>query len=139
MLKQKITEKPIFALLDFHKLFEVKCDASGMVVGIDLSQEERPIAYFTEKLNDAEKSSSYDKELCAFIQALKKWRHYLMPKEFVLYTDNHALQFISRHEKLNQRHVKWIEYMLNFTFVLNHISGRTNKVVDALSMRCLLL
>ena len=62
-----------------------------------------------------------------------------MPKEFVLYTDNHALQFISRHEKLNQGHVKWIEYMQNFTFVLKHISGQTNKVVDALSRRCLIL
>lgn len=34
-----------------------------------------------------------------------------MPKEFVSYTDNQSLQFISRHENLNQRHVNWIEYM----------------------------
>jgi hypothetical protein len=32
----------------------------------------------------------------AVIQALKKWRHYLVPKEFVLYSDNHALQFITQ-------------------------------------------
>ena len=62
-----------------------------------------------------------------------------MPKEFVLYTDNHAFQFISGHEKLNQRRVKWVEYMQNFTFVLKHISGQTNKVADALSRRCLIL
>jgi hypothetical protein len=42
-------------------------------------------------------------------------------------------------EKLNQRHVKWVEYMLNFTFVIKHISGTANKVVDALSRKCLLL
>ena len=54
-------------------------------------------------------------------------------KEFDLYIDNHALQFITRKERLNQRHIKWIEYIHKFTFVLNHMSGQTNKVVDALS------
>ena len=40
---------------------------------------------------------------------------------------------------MNQRHVKWVEYMQNFTFVIKHISGTANKVVDALSRRCLIL
>ena len=62
-----------------------------------------------------------------------------MLKYFFLYTDNHALKFISRQEKMNQRHAKWVEYMQNFTFVLKHISGQTNKVLDALSRRCLIL
>jgi hypothetical protein len=48
------------------------------------------------------KYSMYDKEFYAVIQALKKWRHYLVMKEFVLYSDNHALQFVTRQEKLNQ-------------------------------------
>ena len=85
------------------------------------------------------KYSTYDKEFYAIIQALKKWRHYLIPKEFVLYSDNHALQFVTQQEKLNQRHVKWVEYMQNFTFVIKHISGTANKVADALSRKCLLL
>jgi hypothetical protein len=63
----------------------------------------------------------------------------LIPKEFVLYSDNHALQFVTQQEKLNQKHAKWVEYMQNFTFVIKHISGTTNKVADALSRKCLLL
>jgi hypothetical protein len=63
----------------------------------------------------------------------------LIPKEFVLYSDNHALQFVSQQEKLNQKHAKWVEYMQNFTFVIKHISGTANKVTDALSRKCLLL
>jgi hypothetical protein len=63
----------------------------------------------------------------------------LIPKEFVLYSDNHALQFVSQQDKLNQKHAKWVEYMQNFTFVIKHISGTANKVVDALSRKCLLL
>ena len=51
-----------------------------------------PIAYFSENLNDAKrKYYVYDQEYYAIVQALKKWRHYILPTEFVLYTDNQSL------------------------------------------------
>jgi hypothetical protein len=97
LLKRKITEQPILVLPDFKKTFQVKCDASGFAIGEILSQEDRPIAYFSEKLNETKvKYSMYDKEFYDIIQALKKWRHYLILKEFVLYSDNHALQFVTQ-------------------------------------------
>jgi hypothetical protein len=81
LLKQKITEQPVLVLPDFAKIFQVKCDASGFAIGAVLSQEDRPITYFSEKLDEAKvKYSTYDKEFYAIIQVLKKWRHYLMPK-----------------------------------------------------------
>jgi hypothetical protein len=140
LLKKKITEQPILVLPDFSKTFQVRCDASGFAIGVVLSQDDRPIAYFSEKLNEAKiKYSTYDKEFYVVIQALKKWRHYLVPKEFFLYNDNRSLQFVTRQEKLNQKHAKWVEFMQNFTFVIKHISGTANKVVDALSRKCLLM
>jgi hypothetical protein len=140
MLKQKIMERPVLMLPDFQKTFQVKCDASGFAIGVVLIQEDRPVAYFSEKLDEAKlKYSTYDKEFYAIIQALKKWRHYLIPKEFVLYSDNHALNFVTQQEKLNQKHAKWVEYMQNFTFVTKNILGTANKVADALSRKCLLL
>ena len=63
----------------------------------------------------------------------------MIPKEFVLYSDNHALQFVTQQEKLNQRHVKWVEYMQNFTFVTKHIFGTANKVANDLSRRSLIV
>jgi hypothetical protein len=112
VLKKKITKQPILVLPYFGKTFQVRCDASGIAIGEFLSQDNRLVAYFSEKLNDTkEKYSTYDKEFYAVIQDLKKLRHYLISKEFVLYNDNQSLQFITRQEKLNQRHAKWVEFM----------------------------
>ena len=62
-----------------------------------------------------------------------------MRKEFILFSNNHALQFIMRQCKLNQKHVKWVEFLQGFTFVIKHISGKTNKVANALSRNNLMV
>ena len=62
VLKEKITEQPILFLPDFEKTFQVRCDASGLAIGEVLSQDNRLVAYFSEKLNDTKKKySTYDK------------------------------------------------------------------------------
>jgi hypothetical protein len=76
LLKKKITEQPILVFSDFSKTFQVICDTSGFAIGVVLSQDDRSVAYFSEKLNEAKiKYSTYDKEFYEVIQALKKWRN----------------------------------------------------------------
>lgn len=112
MLKKKVSEQPILSLPDFNKVFQVECDASKVAIGEVLSQEGKLVAFSSEKLNEAKhKYSSYDLEMYALVQALKRWRHYLLPKEFVVYTDNQALSFLISQDKLSHRHMKWMEYL----------------------------
>jgi hypothetical protein len=67
-------------LPNFEKTFQVRCDASGVAIGAILSQDNRPVAYLNEKVNETKrKYSTYDKEFYAIIQALNKWRHCLVP------------------------------------------------------------
>ena len=42
----------MLVLHDFNKHFQVRYDASGTTIGVVLSEDDRPIAYFSEKLND---------------------------------------------------------------------------------------
>ena len=86
------------ALPNFNKVYQVKCDASGSVIGAVLIQEGKLDAFLSEKLNDDKrKYYVYDQELYENFQCLKKWRHYLILKEFVLYTNHKSLQYLESH------------------------------------------
>ncbi|XP_022859696.1 uncharacterized protein LOC111380384 [Olea europaea var. sylvestris] len=140
LVKKRMTEAPIMRLPNFSKVFEVECDASGVGIGRVLSQDRHPVAYFSEKLNEAKQwYSTYDKELYAVVQALRYWRHYLLPQEFVLYSDHEALRYLNSQKRLSSRHGRWVEYLQAYSFVLKHKKGVENQAADALSRRISLL
>ncbi|GKD93420.1 RNA-directed DNA polymerase [Tanacetum coccineum] len=121
ILKAKVTEAHVLALPNFDEVFQVKCDASGVGIGGVLSQNQRLIAFFSEKLNDARrKYSTYDKEFYAIVCGLDTWRHYLLSNEFVMFFDHKALKFINGQHKLKSRHAKWVEFIQAFSFVIRH-------------------
>ncbi|PKU75798.1 hypothetical protein MA16_Dca026359 [Dendrobium catenatum] len=136
----KMSQAPILSLPDFEKVFEVDCDASHVGIGAVLSQEGKPVAYFSEKLNDVRsRYSTYDLEFYAIVQALKFWRCYLIQREFVLNTDHEALRFLGSQKNLNKRHAKWVSFLQEYSFHIKHKTGVLNKVADALSRRSHLL
>lgn len=74
-------------------------------------------------------------EFYAIIQAIKHWRHYLVHRDFVLFTDHDALRHLDSQAKVSSMHAGWIAYLQQFTFSIKHTSGKTNRVADALSRR----
>ena len=83
-------------LPDFKRVYQVKCDASRIRIGAVLSQEGRPVSFYSEKLNDIRRRyNTFDKEFYAIIQALKHWDNYLIHQEFILHTDHEALKHLN--------------------------------------------
>lgn len=67
------------------------------------------------------------------MRALDHWSHYLICKEFILFSDHEALKYINGKYKLNRRHAKWVEFLQGYTFHIKHKSGKQNQVADAKS------
>ncbi|GJU19185.1 RNA-directed DNA polymerase [Tanacetum coccineum] len=128
--------KQVTELLDKGLIREIECDASGLGIGGVLSQNGRPVVFFSEKFNEARrKYSTYDKEFYAIVRSLDYWRHYLLSNEFILFSDHEALKYFNGQHKLSPRHAKWVEFLQAYSFVIRHKAGSTNVVADALSQR----
>ena len=69
------------------------------------------------------------------MHALKMWLHYLMGKIFEPRTNHSGMNYISGQPNLNDRQIRWLEFLSEYEFDINHIRGKENKVVDALNRR----
>ena len=133
-LKDKLTKASVLALPNFTKTFEIECDASNIGIRAILLQKGHHIAYFSEKLKGSHLNySTYDKELYALVRALQNWQHYVFPKEFVIHSDHESLKFLKGLNKLDKRHAKWVEFIVQFPYVIKHKQGKANVVANALS------
>ncbi|XP_026417005.1 uncharacterized protein LOC113312468 [Papaver somniferum] len=105
-----------------------------------LSQEGHPAAFHSKKNTDTQKKwSTYELELLALVQALKQWHTYLVRRDFVVNTDNHALKFLQTSAMINRMHDRCLSIINKYIFSVRHKSGKTNQVADALSRRVHLL
>lgn len=140
LLKEKMYTQLVLVLPSFEKILTIECDSNNVAIGVILSQEGKIVAFNFKKLSEAKrKYSPYDLEMYALVQALRKWRRYFIPKEFIVYSDNQPLSFLNSQEKLSHNHMKWVEYLQAYTFNIKHKKGVLNKVADAFSRRALTL
>ncbi|GJS82247.1 putative reverse transcriptase domain-containing protein [Tanacetum coccineum] len=104
LLKQKLCEAPILALLEGNDDFIVYCDASHQGLGAVLMQKEKVIAYASRQLKPNEENyTTHDLELGAVVFALKIWRHYMYGTKCTVFTDHKSLQYILDQKELNMR------------------------------------
>eukprot|EP00253_Pinus_taeda_P033750 PITA_33750 len=75
-LKERISIAPVLALLDLQHPFEIETDASEYAMGAVLMQHGKPICFHSETFTLAVVNyPTYDKELYALVQSVKKWKH----------------------------------------------------------------
>ncbi|XP_054260530.1 uncharacterized protein LOC128985173 [Macrosteles quadrilineatus] len=93
-LKQDIVNA-VTSSIDCDGLLTVETDASNHAIGAALTIDGRPVAFFSRTLTNSEqKHSSIEKEAYAIVEALRKWRHYLIGRHFRLITDQRSVAFM---------------------------------------------
>ena len=140
-LKNAFMSAPVLAYFDHTKRTVVETDASNWASGGVLSQYNddgklRPVAFFSSKHTAAECNYEiYDKELLAIVKALEEWRPELQGTEdpFKIVTDHKNLQTFMSTKQLNQRQVRWAEFLSQFNFVITYRPGSKATLPDALS------
>jgi len=107
-LKEKITSQPVLSLPRREGKFKVETDASGHAIRGVLSQEQdgkwKPITFLSRTMQPVELNYEiYDKELLAIVEALTKWRQYLLDvkEPFEVWTDHENLKYFREPHKLN--------------------------------------
>jgi len=141
-LKEKITSQPVLSLPRREGKFRAETDTSGHTIGGVLSQEQdgkwRPIDFLSRTMQAAEQNYEiYDKELLAIVEALAKWKQYLLDaaEPFEVWMDHKNLKYFREPHKLNERQARWYLKLQDYDFMLKHISGKTNTKADILSQK----
>ena len=128
----------MLALYDSSKEHEVHTDASSSGLAAVLMQREegqlKPVFYFSKRCSDLEaKYHSYELEVLAIVEALERFRVYLIGKFFYVVTDCSAVTTTRLKKALWPRIARWWLKLQKFDFELIHRAGIRIPHVDALS------
>jgi hypothetical protein len=77
------------AYLDYSKVFKIYTDASSKQLGAVITQDNRPIAFLSQKISDTQHKYSVTKiELLAIVKTLKEFKGMLLNQIIKVFTDH---------------------------------------------------
>ena len=141
-IKLKLTTAPTLRIADPNLPYVVHTDASDVALGAVLMQDFgkglQPIEFLSKKFGDTQrKYQVFEKEILALVTALREWRHYLLGAKagVTLYTDNRAVTHLKTLKTPGRKELGWLEILAEYGqgLVISYITGKQNRVADALS------
>jgi RNase H-like domain found in reverse transcriptase/Integrase zinc binding domain len=132
---------PVLCQPDFTKPFVVDMDASAYALGAVLQQKDEeghlhPIAFMSCTFDSTQRNWDIaDQELFAIVEAFCTWRAYLASSahKVTVHTDHHNLQYFKKPQNLNRQQVQWNQFLADYDFELQHVSGKKHIPADFLS------
>ena len=142
-LKKQVANIVELKHFDVHKDERIVCDASHNGLGAVLEQLGaegwRPISFASRFLNAAEKKySTNELEMLAVVWGSEYCRNYIFGRKFTVVTDHKALvSLLNGNNKKNKtmfsRLTRWIDRIIPFDFVIEHMPGAKIGLADYLS------
>lgn len=121
------------------KPYYLQTDSSGVGIAGVLYQyndngEMQILGYCSKGLKGPELNWTVtEQEFWAVIFCLRKFETYLRGAKLIIRTDHKALTFVNTWKLYNSRIIRWILYLEQFDYSVEHVKGRDNVVVDVLS------
>jgi hypothetical protein len=132
-VKAAIAKEVTLVYPDYSEEFDIYTDGSKKQLGAVITQKNRPIAFFSRKLSEAQQKYSVTKiELLAIVEALQEYRGMLWGQKIKVYTDHQNL--MRDAIGLNSDRVyRWRLLLEEYGPEIVYIKGIHNTVADALS------
>ena len=90
--KSLLMRDVMLAYPNFSKKFVIHTDASDRQLGAVISQDNKPIAFYSRKLNSAQtRYTTTERELLSIVETLKEFKTILLGYEIDIYTDHKNL------------------------------------------------
>lgn len=133
-LKTSVNIASVLPLPDFSLPFTLETDASRLGLGVVLSQQHHPIAFFSKQFCPRlQQASTYVHELCTITSSVKKWRQYLLGHPFMILTDHRSLkELMSQNVQMPEQHM-YLTKLMGYDFPIQYRSSLLNRIADALS------
>ena len=132
-MKSIIAADALLAYPDPNHPFDIETDASDYQLGAVIKQHGRPIAYYSRKLNSAQKNyTTIDKELLSIIETLCEFHNILLGSDVCVYTDHQNLTH-KLTSFTTQRVLRWRLLLEEFHPTFRYKQGVTNFIADTLS------
>jgi len=92
------------------------------------------VAYFSAALKGTSLTlSTYEKEMLAIVKAIRKWRHYLLGKPFIVRTDHKSLKYLLEQRIATPAQTRWLPKLLGYDYTIEYKKGVENQAADSLS------
>lgn len=137
-LKEYLTSSPILAIFDRTLPIKIYTDASGIDIGAVLKQvqedgHEKPVAYFSKKLNEAQKKKkAIYIELYAVREAIRYWKYWLMGNSFTIITDHKLLEHLNLRARTDEELGDISNELLQYDFKILYRPGALNSEAHCL-------
>ena len=89
------------------------------------------VYYASKTLNKAQRNyTTTEKELLAVVDALDKFRTYLVGSDIIIFTDHSALKYLLTKQNAKARLIRWVLLLQEFNLQIRDKKGVENVVAD---------